>query len=938
MTDFWDKQVPPFTGHDSQGDEAQSYWEQSIESITPPSGSLSFGTDIKTGQRVYVTPDDLAVHSQFIGRSGKGKSFGLEAWIRHHLLAPNMPGVVVLDPGGDLYRRLVAFCAANSHRNNIGQRLVLFDPGRTDYIIGYNPLRRDRRSLDGKALMLFEVFNRVCMQDDFTQTPRLARWFYNALLLLLSGPATLLEAEDVLDPKPNAVRRLLVDELQESLFLPRVKGEWEWFEQQKPTLREERTESSLSRIRFFLGRQEFNRIFSQQAVTLDFDALLDQGGILLVNLEAYNTNSAIGKNGARLLGTMLINDILGAAFSRQTGRRRPCYLYADEFGEFATRDLALILDTGRKYGLHLILAHQYLEQLKTMDEQLYFSVLTNTANKVIFGGLTVPDARIMADEVFTPELDLDERKLEIHRTYFEPHESTRTVVTENWAEAVSSAEASSFADAYVSGGTDGFATMTFSDALVPSYAVTSSRGHSFNSSAMSGSTSMQGTSTMSGGARSLVPFYELMESSELSSVQFRGYEEQIIRAVQELKRQPQQHAVFSKMIGQERSQFIRFDTLRDPSVPDTFVDSFVHQLLSESPLYSTPEQVENERLNYLDELHQRMRHLGEIETRATIEVQPSMPDTSLSTSPTTKVGNMELQERDIAILKDVFDTRFITIEHAADLHFQDLKSAAASAKRRLSKLAENGLLKPQDVPLKRAKKVYRLTKQGLDILIERGILRQLAGEEWDAKLRKRYTDTISPAILEHEIGMLDIKVAVNAAIAEQAHLKVIDFGIWPLQYKFPVQRDGRTVDQHPDGFLHIAEFRPNEDHPRNHYFYVELDRGTETLYIVAQKADGYRQHLRDGGFGQAIGRPDAPKKDRTFRVLFVVDTKDASHRRRNICQRLSDDGIQTHALVATLAEVRKDPLSAIWLTPQAHKAWIESGGKQAPQKEPLLGD
>jgi hypothetical protein len=51
-----------------------------------------------------------------------------------------------------------------------------------------------------------------------------------------------------------------------------------------------------------------------------------------------------------------------------------------------TKDICEILDGGRKFGLHLILAHQHLKQLMLKDSEVYYSVLGNARTKVVFGG------------------------------------------------------------------------------------------------------------------------------------------------------------------------------------------------------------------------------------------------------------------------------------------------------------------------------------------------------------------------------------------------------------------------------------------------------------------------------------------------------------------------------------------------------------------------
>ena len=68
-----------------------------------------------------------------------------------------------------------------------------------------------------------------------------------------------------------------------------------------------------------------------------------------------------------MFGVLLVNELVTAAKSRHDtaqARRRPFYLYIDEFGRFISRDIARALEETRKYGLHFILAHQHLAQLE----------------------------------------------------------------------------------------------------------------------------------------------------------------------------------------------------------------------------------------------------------------------------------------------------------------------------------------------------------------------------------------------------------------------------------------------------------------------------------------------------------------------------------------------------------------------------------------------
>lgn len=292
---------------------------------------------------------------------------------------------------------------------------------------------------------------------------------------------------------------------------------------------------------------------------------------------------------------------------------------------------------------------------------------------------------------------------------------------------------------------------------------------------------------------------------------------------------------------------------------------------------------------------------------------------------TVKIRNVMLQARDIALLADVFDSRFITIPHAAALHFSELKSAERTANRRLQAMAEAGLLQRDeghfgyavqpDGHKKEIKALYRFTKNAFDVLVSRGRLRDPRGDQWATTMRKRFGNW-KPTTIDHEIGMLDIKAALKIAIERNAHLRVLEFGVWPRAYEFPIPKHGRVTTQQPDGFLHVAEHRPGRDDVSHHYFYIEFDRGGEQQDTLVGKAKGYRYHLRSGNFAESLGLPEAKPNEYPFRVLFVFDQKDSRSRRNNIAERLSEVGIGTQTPLTTLSEVVSDPLGRIWITPK----------------------
>jgi len=109
-------------------------------------------------------------------------------------------------------------------------------------------------------------------------------------------------------------------------------------------------------------------------------ALMDQGKILIANL----SKGMIGEDGSALLGALLVTKIHLVALSRANVAepdRHGFYLYVDEVHNFLTLSFADILSEARKYGLNLILAHQYGAQL---DKRIQSAILGNIGPLIAF--------------------------------------------------------------------------------------------------------------------------------------------------------------------------------------------------------------------------------------------------------------------------------------------------------------------------------------------------------------------------------------------------------------------------------------------------------------------------------------------------------------------------------------------------------------------------
>ena len=609
MTTTWEQTSPAPWETATSAD----YWSTKMQRArnVPPAGLL-LGNDLANSLPVFLTPKQLSTHVHCVGSTGVGKSFMLEAILKSLILQGH--GVVLIDPHGDLYHRLLSFCAWLSQRKpelELHRRVVPFDVAETQNVIGFNPISRNSRVMTYQVVALMEAIRKCWSQESFDATPRLARWLFNVAYALVSANVTLVQAQELVNPASSLIRSAITARITN----PRIRAEWEWLEQMKIDRREERTESTLNRIKPFVEHELIRPMLGQCTKTLDFPGIIAGGKILLVNLARQNV---ISEDNQHLLGTLIVNELITAAFACKPGERRECFLAIDEFSRFVTKDACEILDGGRKYKLHLILAHQHLGQLKEKDPEVYYSTLTNARTKIVFGGLNDEDVDLISKELYTGEFDPNEVKDEIWHRGFEPVESTRTVRSSSSSES----SGDSRGDISHSSLDSGRVFIPGSDFWSMPTLASTSQSRSSGSSRSNGHQS----SSSYGSTESTVPFYEFHEYKELTSRSFRSLEEQLYIKKAHLKRQANQHAAV--LIPGQNVQLIKVATLRELAVTDRQCEEFRHRCIETAGCYKTPQQAEAELSSLEAKLIAEARptivvNSGESAKRSPIELKPA---------------------------------------------------------------------------------------------------------------------------------------------------------------------------------------------------------------------------------------------------------------------------------------------------------------------------
>ncbi len=321
-------------------------------------------------------------HMYVIGKTGTGKSTLLANMLISDIRDGR--GVALIDPHGDLAEYVLDFVP----RERIND-VVYFNPGDLEYPIAFNPL--EKASPYAHHLVtsgLISVFKKIWPEF---WGPRLEHILRHSIFTLLEYPgATLLDLPRLLTNKDFrcfVLKRVTNQQIREFWYSE--------FEKYSAYMKSEATSPILNKVGQFLTSLPLRNIVSQRENTFNIREVMDNRKILIANL----SKGKIGEDNCALLGAMLVTKIQLAALSRADspeGKRRFFYLYVDEVHNFFTTSFADILSEARKYGLSLVLAHQYMEQL---DEKMRAAILGNVGTLISFR-VGAEDAKYLAREFY----------------------------------------------------------------------------------------------------------------------------------------------------------------------------------------------------------------------------------------------------------------------------------------------------------------------------------------------------------------------------------------------------------------------------------------------------------------------------------------------------------------------------------------------------------
>jgi len=357
----------------------------SIREKAKPEYSLYIGENRFLGisEDVILGEDDRRHHMYIIGQTGTGKTTLLKSMIIEDMHKGR--GLAVIDPHGDLFEELLNYVPENRHDD-----VVILDPTDTEYPVGLNllecssPEERYYIAREMKAIIERLLQDQYTYQSTEYAGPVFYQHMQMNMLLAMSdpdNPGTLLEFHAIFmsDEYWKKWLPLKWKDIKLEAWVNNVLPHTKYTQKSGENM--SYGEYLSSKFEDFVFDPKLRLIFGQKYSTIKLNEIMDKGKILLVNLAKVELSEA----NSRFLGMILMAKIYTAAMQRVAlpqKKRRVFYLYVDEFQSLATQNFILLLSEARKFGLGLILANQFVSQIK--DERITQSIFGNVGTLICF--------------------------------------------------------------------------------------------------------------------------------------------------------------------------------------------------------------------------------------------------------------------------------------------------------------------------------------------------------------------------------------------------------------------------------------------------------------------------------------------------------------------------------------------------------------------------
>lgn len=304
-------------------------------------------------------------------------------------------GGLLIDPHGDLAQTCLEAMPPYMLHNVVF--LDVLDP---DYSPGFNPLEFPPNATDAERAEAVAGVQALMTKHFNVDTgmARLVKNLENALTSLSYVPgATILDINDFFEYEE--ARATILSFMPEGVTKDAILSATE-------NVKQDDIASLKNRLSRFQNNRFLKQLFGQSHTTVDFYDLMNKGAVVLCPIKKGATADDVF---VKFYGSYIVSTIYKDSLRRESIRESDRIIFPlviDEFQNFVTGDIENMLAELRKYGLAMILAHQYLDQISggvaaaidnSCKNKIVYTMNQNDAGRMAksFEGMTAQDLKTL---------------------------------------------------------------------------------------------------------------------------------------------------------------------------------------------------------------------------------------------------------------------------------------------------------------------------------------------------------------------------------------------------------------------------------------------------------------------------------------------------------------------------------------------------------------
>lgn len=529
---------------------------------------IRLGKNRDTNERVSIEDDALRTHLHLVGATGAGKTTAIHTILRQIMIAPgdDQGCVFVLDPMGNLSKDLLKIIAYDRYiPESVRERLVYFEPARTDVITPFNPLHHtDEASRYYQTMRAVDLVLRAWEAQDVSQQPRLLQWTYKAFCAAAQMGF------------PISVCRYLLypgSEYHEAI-IRQIPGDigmhWQQILNARGGEAVRILESARNRLDPFFESPSLRMMFGVQQNQFDCEKLIKERKVVVINLAKQGSLPGLISD---TVGALVLNEVFETAGRLAVNEGRgvvdPTYIFLDEFQRYVSPDIEDALPTVRQMGLRLILAHQSFAQLDREDVDLQ-QMIWQARTRLAFASYA-QDADIIADEL--AKMTFNDMEIKDKRTTKRQLiDGFKKEILESWSSSTSRSSSE-----LKNSGTGESSNQSTSYGPDGSTRMGSNRGTGTSENSGRGESTGWTDGETKGKSEHLTPNHVTFD--EVSNITYRSFEEHSLRWGKRIRSLGPGEAFF-QIPGSADVQSVKIDRVVVPNTPE--IDEKVEQMLEKN--------------------------------------------------------------------------------------------------------------------------------------------------------------------------------------------------------------------------------------------------------------------------------------------------------------------------------------------------------------------